>query len=70
LYPLNSIPGMVRRFQGGIADAGKGFLIGSSPSVEKAQVTVSSSCSQLQLDCELGSKYRRVLCLSENLACS
>lgn len=37
---------------------------------EKAQVTAPGSCSQLQLDGELSSEYRRVLCLSENLACS
>lgn len=36
LYPLNAITGVVIWFQGGIAEAGKGFLIGSSPSTEES----------------------------------
>lgn len=51
-YPLNAITGMAVWFPGGIADAGRAFLIGSSPSTEKAQVTAPCFCSQLQLDCE------------------
>lgn len=52
LYPLNAITGMAMWFPGGIADAGRAFLIGSSPSTEKTQVTASGFYSQLQLDCE------------------
>lgn len=51
LHPLNAITGKAVWFPESIA-AGRGSLIGSSPSTEKVQVTAPGVSSQLQLDCE------------------